>query len=501
MSIMKKLLVLGAIAFGLNAFGQVPSYVPANGLVGWWSFDGNANDESGNGNNATPMNGAFLTTDRFGNSNMAYGFDGLDDHLTGTFTNFPIGSSARSVTGWMNLTDTASWYLNFLASWGLDDGTFGSQNKAFGLFVNDELTESQVWVSWGASQNFSYPFIAGNWYFMCVSIDQFQIASLYINGQLVGDVFLDGMNTIANNNIFHLGKSSHVPSFGWEGYTTGSLDDIGIWDRELTYCEIQDLYNAQLNSSPAIDAGTDQVFCNSGVVTLNGSGGSNYQWSGGVTNGVPFSVSSTQSFTLIGEDALGCLGTDVVTVTIQSNVASTQVVNACESYTWIDGNTYTASTNTPAWMLSTTAGCDSLVTLNLTVNNSSSSSITATAVNSYTAPSGAIFTTSGVYTDIIPNAVGCDSIITINLTVSALGIDEHELDAIHVYPNPTSDFLSIQFNEDVSESYIQLIDALGRIVLVTKVQAKEIKLDVSKLEPGVYYINIDGVRPVPFVKQ
>jgi hypothetical protein len=61
-------------AFGIT-FAQVPSYVPTNGLVGWWPFNGNANDESGNGNNGTPT-GCQLTTDRVGNSNRAYSFDG-----------------------------------------------------------------------------------------------------------------------------------------------------------------------------------------------------------------------------------------------------------------------------------------------------------------------------------------------------------------------------------------------------------------------------------------
>ncbi len=59
-------------------FSQAPSYVPANGLVGWWPFNENANDESGNGNNGT-VNGATLTTDRNGNVNSAYSFDGVDD--------------------------------------------------------------------------------------------------------------------------------------------------------------------------------------------------------------------------------------------------------------------------------------------------------------------------------------------------------------------------------------------------------------------------------------
>ena len=57
---------------------QVPSYVPTNGLAGYWPFTGNANDVSGNGNNGT-NNGATLTTDRFGNANSAYSFNGTSN--------------------------------------------------------------------------------------------------------------------------------------------------------------------------------------------------------------------------------------------------------------------------------------------------------------------------------------------------------------------------------------------------------------------------------------
>ena len=64
-----------------SVFGQnIPSYVPTNGLVGWWPFNGNADDESGNGNNGT-VNGATLTSDRFGGSNSAYSFDGIDNYI------------------------------------------------------------------------------------------------------------------------------------------------------------------------------------------------------------------------------------------------------------------------------------------------------------------------------------------------------------------------------------------------------------------------------------
>jgi hypothetical protein len=73
----RKLLTLVIAIVTFAATNTLPSYVPTNGLVGYWGFNGNANDQSGNGNNGT-VNGATLTTDRFGNSNSAYSFDGND---------------------------------------------------------------------------------------------------------------------------------------------------------------------------------------------------------------------------------------------------------------------------------------------------------------------------------------------------------------------------------------------------------------------------------------
>jgi hypothetical protein len=79
---MKKLnlTLLLAVFFTAFSFAQVPAYVPTNGLVGWWPFNGNANDESGNGNNGT-VNGATLTTDRNGVANRAYSFAGSNNHI------------------------------------------------------------------------------------------------------------------------------------------------------------------------------------------------------------------------------------------------------------------------------------------------------------------------------------------------------------------------------------------------------------------------------------
>ena len=68
---MKKILLITIAALPFLVSAQtISSYVPTNGLVGWWPFNGNANDESGNGNNGN-VNGATLTNDRNGASNSA----------------------------------------------------------------------------------------------------------------------------------------------------------------------------------------------------------------------------------------------------------------------------------------------------------------------------------------------------------------------------------------------------------------------------------------------
>ena len=77
---MKKLIVLYTLLISVNCFGQVPNYVPTDSLVGWWPFNGNANDESGNGYDGI-IYGATLDTNRFGDVNSAYELDGLDDYI------------------------------------------------------------------------------------------------------------------------------------------------------------------------------------------------------------------------------------------------------------------------------------------------------------------------------------------------------------------------------------------------------------------------------------
>ena len=98
---------------------------------------------------------------------------------------------------------------------------------------------------------------------------------------------------------------------------------------------------------------------------------------------------------------------------------SFQIVDACNSYTWPANNQTYTTTGPRSATLQTGAGCDSLVTLNLTIRQSTSSNQTAVACSSYTWPvNGQTYTTSGPKTGILQNSEGCDSVITLNLTIN-----------------------------------------------------------------------------------
>ncbi len=102
-----------------------------------------------------------------------------------------------------------------------------------------------------------------------------------------------------------------------------------------------------------------------------------------------------------------------------NSTSSTINPSTCSSYTAPDGQVYTQTGNYTA-TIQNSLGCDSVITINLTVSNSSASSITETACKEYQAPDGQVYTQSGTYISIIPNSNGCDSTITINLTINTL---------------------------------------------------------------------------------
>ena len=105
-------------------------------------------------------------------------------------------------------------------------------------------------------------------------------------------------------------------------------------------------------------------------------------------------------------------------LTITNSNTGTDVITACDSYTWIDGVTYTSSNSTATHTLTNQDNCDSVVTLNLTITNSNTGTDVITACDSYTWIDGVTYTSSNsTATHTLTNQEGCDSVVTLNLTI------------------------------------------------------------------------------------
>ena len=149
---------------------------------------------------------------------------------------------------------------------------------------------------------------------------------------------------------------------------------------------------------------------------------SSYTWMDGNTY-----TSSTNTATMNLTATNGCDSVVTLDLTINTPVSSTDVITTCGSYTWIDGNTYTTSNTTATTTLTASNGCDSVVTLNLTINTSFTGTDIITTCGSYTWIDGNTYTISNyLATDTLISSGGCDSIVYLNLTIvqNISGIDQ-----------------------------------------------------------------------------
>jgi hypothetical protein len=207
---------------------NVPSYMPTNGLVGWWPFNGNANDESGNGNNGT-VNGAMLTNDRFGNNQQAFEFQNQNIDIQ----NFNVNYSNITISFWIKPNITNQIQRIVTHNW--PSGSFSTNITNYNNFNNPFLLGGVVM---GTNSNqyftdYNNNIPTNNWsHFILVNNSTSQ--KLYINSVLVD-------STISTNLQQTIGQLY----FGGDALKYyGKLDDIGIWNRALSQQEITNLYNA-----------------------------------------------------------------------------------------------------------------------------------------------------------------------------------------------------------------------------------------------------------------
>ena len=145
-----------------------------------------------------------------------------------------------------------------------------------------------------------------------------------------------------------------------------------------------------------------------------------YEWIDGIT----YSTSNNSALWTLTNSS-GCDSLVTLDLTIGNSNTGTDVQTDCGSYTWIDGNTYTTSNNSATHTLINASGCDSLVTLDLIINNAVTGTEAITACASFTWIDGETYTESNTATYIIEGGsqFGCDSIVTLNLTINDVYVD------------------------------------------------------------------------------
>ncbi len=226
---MKNKLLLIAMGFALTTqmiLAQVPSYVPTSGLVAYYPFTGNANDFSGNGINGT-VNGAELTTDRFGNVNSAYNFNGINNYISAVRNNL----NQFSVSLWFN----------------------ANLNQEFSPFVDANISNWEIYLKylkptftkWITAPSNYQEYIStttvplSQWQHIVYTYNSNNV-NVYLNGVLISS-FSNVSLVNSNNGLYYFGASIS----GSSQFYAGKLDDIGIWNRALTQDEITSLYYSE----------------------------------------------------------------------------------------------------------------------------------------------------------------------------------------------------------------------------------------------------------------
>jgi trimeric autotransporter adhesin len=164
-------------------------------------------------------------------------------------------------------------------------------------------------------------------------------------------------------------------------------------------CVNTDQVTVTVNAPPVINAGADQTICAGTPVTLSGSGGASYTWTGGVTNGVSFTPGvGSVTYTVTGTSAAGCQNTDQVTITVVQvpvsdinsagplsgypglSVTFSNASQFATAYSWDFDNGQTAATTSLAETTSSTFNIPGTYNVELTASNGICSDVSSMTV-------------------------------------------------------------------------------------------------------------------------
>ena len=437
-----------SITFGIRS---IPDYMIGDGLVAWYPFNGNSNDESGGLNNSLNT-GAILTIDRKGESNKAYLFDGLDDYLE-----VPEDSVSDDINNLVNAITISAWFMlsgensdntwqriisrrNFTSNptgerHHFDLGVKTNGNIVFSSYNNANLDDYGMQV-YNTKNNFDI----NKWNHIVITFDSDENGSLktYLNGVLVNEGNYPEYSLYSFSHWINIGNVRRKAGNPLFGFFNGKLDDIGIWSKALSQEEILQIYNDTTPPTVTLtDTDSDNLVSKSDVVTITATFSESMAATptislSGITSNALMSATSSDSVwtyswivsgttvdsttaTISGTDISGnsYAGTDSITFTIDSSAPTLVSFTDNDSNNYV--NQYTnitlSATFSEAMADTPTVSISGLVTNTAMTVSASTNSTTWTYLWDVPAGNDGVVTATVSGTDIIGNPyTGTESI-------------------------------------------------------------------------------------------
>jgi hypothetical protein len=506
-----------------------------NGLVGYWPFCGNANDESGNGNNGV-VNGATLAEDRFGNAGSAYSFDGNDGITMPPSDILNIALSDFSISLFMKPSNIEGLNKNIIGKRYYSLGNGYSVNIENGRVFSELLDANSTTYTGSTSE------VALNeWQHVCATFDRDGNSSIYLNGQLEGSLPISNESgDLSNSSELFIGYFAPVGPDCFNGclFFEGSIDDIAIYNRALTPAEIAQLYAGNIapcnliasetQDTPVEVGGSAQLY-----VTLNATA-YNMQWQTNaaglgwmdVQDNNTYTGSQTQNLLVSNaslanhEQPFRIIVTDGI-CNDTSDVALLLVNNTCTAY---DTITTTVEVFDTLTIENVVEVYDTLTIYN-TIDIFDTTTVTVEVFDTITIylqvdifdtlfidvydttyvqqtidvyDTTYVTLTDTTYIQVIDTAyVTVTDTLLIDITFVGFEGQPSWLNTVLVYPNPTSDHITIDYgNFALMAGYNTVItDAAGATVYSSAVNTQQATIDINAWgAAGVYFMSVYDVN-------
>ncbi|NVK64030.1 MAG: T9SS type A sorting domain-containing protein [Flavobacteriales bacterium] len=434
---------------------------------------------------------SYSTSASYSQCITAIELDGVDDYMHTPFANYDFTNF--TIEMWINSPDFSpnEVYVN----WNQDSRILLGGWEADGSFNGGASGLSPSSINSGAGTTPS----VNNWHHVAYVFDG-STQSIYIGGTLVATQATTG--SVAQGTGFNSGLVIGARFTMGSQFTNTTFEDVRVWNVARTATEISSNAAFNLNGNET------------GLIAY-------YRFEDGIgSNTVTDLTGNGHTLTLYNMDS----STDWVPGLFSQPSQGTDVISNCGPYTWIDGNTYSADNNTATHTIvgGAAGGCDSIVTLDLTVNTPVDTSVTASSpdftANDVSAgvtyqwidcgngnvalagETGQMFTATatGSYAVVVTGANGCSDTSSC-YPANFSGIDESNLSfQIAIAPNPTNGKFSIRSANYSGGVTIEISDLTGK--LIQKVDATfdkvadSVHIDLTDAESGTYFVKVsDGL--------